>query len=208
MRKLLPYVGLLAVGVVMLAAVGRVWWTGHSELAAGRAALAAGEPVAAQNHFLTAGRSYVPLIGVQDDAILELIQLGETHLSGSRYPEAVAAFDDARGALYATAVLWRPDTELLGTADAGLARSLAAWKAHRIPGTDAAAAQARYLELTAAVTPPSGFWSLVMGLAFLCYVGCLGWLAWRWDRPDTRRWPWLAGAGTGFAIWIVAMLLI
>ncbi len=208
MKRLLPYVGLLAVAVVMLAAVGRVWWTGHSELAAGRAALTAGDLVAAQNHFLTAGRSYVPLIGVQDDAVRELVQLGEDHLSMGRYPEAVAAFDDARGALYATDVLWGPDAELLAVADAGLARSLAAWKTQRVPGTVAATAEARYLELTAAVSPPSGFWSLIMGLAFLCYVGCLGWLAWRWDRPETRRWPWLAGAGTGFAIWVVALLLI
>jgi hypothetical protein len=208
LKRLIPYVGLLAVGFVILAAVGRVWWDGNRAMKAGEAALAEGEVVAAQNHFLTAGRSFVPLIGYHGDGIQALLALGDDYLAKGRWPEAVAAYDDARGALYATVWIGYPDDVLLTAADTGYAKALAAWKLQRDSSTDIAAAEARYLEIASSVETPSGFWALVMGLSFICYVGCLAMLAWRWDHAAARRWPWLVGAGGGFALWILALLLV
>ncbi len=208
MKRLAPYVGVLAVAIVTLAAVGRVWWDGRSALTAADAALADGEKVEAQNYFLTAGRSFVPLIGSHHDGIRGLLALGDIYVAEERWPEAVAAYDDARGALYATVWIGVPDETLMAAADAGYARSLAAWKKSRDETTDIAAAEARYQALASSVETPSGFWALLMGLSFVCYAACLAMLAWRWDRPSVPRWPWIAGAGAGFALWAVALLLI
>lgn len=208
MRRLIPYIGVLAVVFVVLAAVGRVWWDGRSAMAAGEAALAEGQKVAAQNHFLTAGRSFVPLIGSHGDGVRGLLSLGDKYVAEELWPEAVAAYDDARGALYSTAWIGSPDETLMTAADAGYAKALAAWKKARNDATDVAAAEARYLALASSVETPSGFWALVMGLSFLCYVGCLGLLAWRWDQASLRRWPLLAGAAAGFSLWSIALLLV
>lgn len=208
MRRLVPYIGVLAVAIVILAAIGRVWWDGRSAMAAGEAALAKGQQVAAQNHFLTAGRSYVPLLGAHEEGILGLLALGDAYAAEERWPEAVAAYDDARGALYSTAWIGSPDVTLLAAADAGYASSLAAWKHDRDQTAVIADNEARYLALAKSVETPSGFWALLMGLSFICYAGCLAMLAWRWDQPSTRRWHWLAGAGAGFALWVVALLLV
>jgi hypothetical protein len=206
-RRLAPYIGIVAVLVVVLAAAGRVAWVARSELAAGRAALAAGELPAAQNHLLYAARNYLPLASASREAVEELLALGDRFAAAGEPARAVAAYDDARGALYATAWLVGPDPELLGRGDRGYAVALAQWKAQRTPGTDVAAAEARYLELTQDPPTPNRFWALVMGLSFLGYVCCLAVLAWRWDLPNHRKWPWLVGAGGGFALWVVALLL-
>jgi len=208
LKKLIPYIGVLAITFVVLAAIGRVWWDGRSAMAAAEAALADGQKVAAQNHFLTAGRSYLPLLGSHEDGVQGLIALGDGYVAEERWPQAVAAYDDARGALYATVWIGSPNEALLSAADAGYARALAAWKKARDSSTDVAAAEARYLALASSIETPSGFWALIMGLSFICYAGCLAVLAWRWDRPSSRRWPWLAGAGAGFSLWVLALLLV
>ena len=203
---------LLLVGVsalaLLAAIVGRVYVSGETELGLGRQALTEGNTVAAQKHFLFAARWYLPLVATSGDAVRELLALGELHAGKGNFPEAVAAYDDARGALYATAWLAGPDQELLTAANEGFSASLAGWKKQREVGTNVAEETARYQRLTAAVETTNPWWSLLMGLSFLAYAGLLGLAAWKWEVPGFKKVPCLAGAGASFIVWIVSMFLI
>jgi len=194
--------------ILLSAVAGRVYFSAQTELGLGRQALAEGKPVIAQKHFLFAARWYLPFVSTSGDAVRELLALGELYAKEGRFAQAVAAFDDARGALYATAWLAGPDQELLEAANDGFSGSLAGWKKQRDHGTDLAEETARYQRLTAAVETTNPWWSLLMGLSFLAYAGLLGLAAWKWEAPGFRKLPYLAGAGASFVIWIVSMFLI
>jgi hypothetical protein len=203
-RFLVICIGVL---LVFVAAAVRVAVDGVGDLGVAREALAEGNRVKAQKHLLFAARAYLPLAGWNREAAGELTRLGEAYLSEARFPEAVAAFDDARGALHATAWLFGPDPELLGPADRGYARALASWKKQLSPSVDLEAETARYVAMASAGPVVSPWWSLVMGLSFLGYVAALAVLAWRWDAPGFRRAAWGAAAGASFGLWIVAMVM-
>jgi len=194
--------------VVVAVIVGRVAWDGTSELAAGRDALAQGNRIAAQKHFLYAARWYLPFTSWWREGVQELNALGGQYASEKAYPEAVAAFDDARGALYSTAWLFAPDVELLGPANAGYASALAGWKKQLDPAVDVERETARYLALAEAPKTVSYGWSLAMGLSFIGYVGLLGLAAWKWDAPGFRKLPVALGAAGCFSIWILSMFLV
>jgi hypothetical protein len=193
--------------VVVVVAV-RVQVMALGELEAGRLARTEGNLARAQTHFLYAARWYLPLVPTSRQAVGELLEVGDSYLALQDYAAAVSAYDDARGALYATAWLVVPGGELLSRANRGYAGALANWKALRQPGTDIAEETARFLALAEGVEVANPWWSLVMGLSFLAYLGALGLLAWRWDRKETRRWPYGVAAGISFAVWVVAMVMI
>jgi len=204
-RKIFVVAG--AILVLLLAVTLRIGVASHQELSAGLSAKEAGRLPAAQEHFLRAARWYLPLLPSCRQAVEELLALGEAFVGQSDYPRAVAAFDDARGALWATAWLAGPDAGLLGRADDGYARSLALWKHERHPDTVVEQDAARYRQVAASVPVQNPWWMLVMGLSFVGYVVALGRLAWKWD-DGIRKLPHLAVAGGCFALWILSMLLI
>jgi len=206
-RYLVPLV-LLSVVVLICAAAMRVHVSGRRELHAGRTARDMGDLVKAQAHFLFAARWYLPFVATSPTAITELMAVGEAYLEQKDYPRAVSAYDDARGALFATAWLMEPDDKLLNEANEGYAYALSLWKKQRQPAVDRAAHATRYAQLARDVPLRNPWWLLAMGLSFLAYVGCLGVVAWRWDRLGTGKWMWLGGAGVSFGLWVVSLILI
>lgn len=200
---------ILAVVVLCLAAaVLRVHVSGRSALESGRAALDAGDLQGAQNHFLTAGRWYVPLTGLRDEAVENLLAIGESYYEEGDYRAATAAFDDARGALYSSASLVPPDEALLAEADDGLARSLARWKSESDPRHEFQEEYERYLATARSIVLPSPWWSLLMGLSFLGYVGLLGFIAWNWGKKAGRSKRIWAATGVSFALWLLSLTQI
>jgi hypothetical protein len=200
--------GAVSLLLVVGAVVGRVWAEGRSELEMAISEQAKGNRVGAQKHFLYAARWYLPLTSTTSDAVEALLTLGEQWEKEEAWQQAVGCFDDARGALYATAWLPGPDDQLMGRADAGYARALAAWKKSENPDVDIAAETERYMAIASSVEAVSPWWSLLMGLSFLGYVIALFVIAWRWERPTFRRWVWCGGGAVSFALWILSMTLV
>ncbi len=196
-----------AVLVLVLAVGIRMGVSSSRELSAGLAAKEEGRLPAAQEHFLRAARWYLPLMTSCAQAVEELLALGESYIAGNDFPRAVAAFDDARGALWATAWLAGPDAGLLSRADDGYARSLALWKHERHSQTVVDDDVARYKQVAASVPVQNPWWMLIMGLSFAGYVTVLARLAWKWD-DGIRRLHHLVAAAGFFSLWIVSMLLI
>ena len=196
-----------AVLALLLAVTIRVGVSSQRELEAGLSAKAEGRLPAAQEHFLRSARWYLPLMSSCVQAVEELLALGEGYIEAADHPRAVAAFDDARGALWATAWLAGPDAQLLARADDGYARSLAQWKHERDPRTVVDDDAVRYRQVAASVPVQNPWWMLVMGLSFAGYVAILARLAWKWD-DGIRKLPLVAAAAGCFAVWVVSMLLI
>lgn len=193
-------------GAIVLAATGiRVQWEAGSQLSEGKDAMSRGDLALAQNRFLQAARWYLPLSGTSGEALDELLALGETHFEAGRFPEAVAAFDDVRGAIFATRSWFHVDQERLELGNEGYARSLAAWKGQGV--TDPETLE-RYRGLAENVSMPNRFWSFVMGFSFLTYVLALARVASRWHRTDVRRWPLLSAAGLGLVAWVLSLFMI
>lgn len=187
----------------------RVAVEGRRELALAQEAKAKGEVEASQRHYLLAARWYLPVVGVQEEAVSALLALGEEALASGDAKRATLAFDDARGALYGSAWLWVPHKELLAKADDGLARSLARWNQLMQSKGETAAAftEEEARERIGAVVETNGWGLLGMGVGFLVYGIALGVAAWNWHRESFRRWPWLAASGAGMGLWIVSMFL-
>lgn len=208
MKKYTVHIVAVCLLLLVVVVAIRVQIMALSELEAGRLARTEGNLARAQTHFLYAARWYLPLVPTSRQAVEELLEVGDSFVALQDYPAAVSAYDDARGALYATAWLVAPGGELLARANQGYAESLANWKALRQPGTDIDEETERFRALAEAVEVVSPWWSLVMGLAFLAYVGALALLAWRWDRKEAKKWPYAVAAGVSFVIWVVAMVMI
>jgi hypothetical protein len=207
-KHLIRHIVWVALAIVLLTVTLRIIIEGRRELAAGQSQLESGNVIRAQQHFLTAARWYLPLLGTTDAGVRALLELGDDFFSQGKYQAAVSAYDDARGALYAVTWLAGPDQDLLARADAGYASALAHWHKQLKPETVIEEAESRYLAAASSPRLPNPWWSLLMGLSFLSYIGCLGRVAWKWDDSDFARRPWLAGAAVAFILWIVAMFLI
>lgn len=208
MRKFTVHI-IAGAALLCVVAVGvRVQIMAVSELETARQARAEGNLARAQTHFLYAARWYLPLVPTSRTAVEELLEVGDTFMELQDFPAAVSAYDDARGALYATAWLASPGGELLERANEGYATALANWKALRRTDVDIEKETERYRTLAASVEVVNPWWSLVMGLSFLSYVVCLGLLAWRFDRKDAKKMPLSVAAGLSFVVWIVAMIML
>lgn len=199
-----------AVGLFLLVLVVRVVVEGRQELSLGKEAREAGQVELAQRHFLMAARWYLPGLDVEEEALGELMGIGERALEEGDGRRATLAFDDVRGALYGAAWMYVPGGEMLEKADAGLARSLAVWneELRKSGSTKVEVTEELARERIARSESVSGLGVLAMGLGFLAYVGCLGVVAWRWSVEGFRKRYWLAGAGAGFAVWVVSMFLV
>jgi len=208
-RKYVVHLGLVSLLLFSGAVVVRVHIAGRSELNKGLSARDGGELKRAQVHFLHAARWYLPLVPTSSHAVEELLTLGDAYLSQSEYQDAVSAYDDARGALYAVAWLGSPDQELLERADDGYSRALALWKRSRNSEVDVENETERYRNLARDVPVTSPWWTLVMGLSFLCYAVLGGYLAWNWDDcSPKKRVCWLGALGALFIVWVISMTLI
>lgn len=194
--------------VLACVVVGRVWVEGQSEMRKASAALDSNDRAAAQKHLLYAARWYLPFSSTTPDAVEMLLAIGQSWLYEGDWERAVSCYDDARGALYATAWLPGPDKELLARADDGYARALAGWKKAEMPEVDLESETRRYNALAAGVETVSPWWSLVMGLSFLAYAGLLVMGALRWERPGFSRLRWVGATVACFGLWILSMFFV
>ena len=204
MKRATWAIGVGAVLVLLLALVLRVAVAGSHHYALGQDALHSGDLPLAQSHFLYAARWWIPGISTSDDAVTELLKLGDEHLKRGEYREAVGAFDDARGALFSTAWMGPPKGALRDRADLGYANALARWKEEQ-SGESPEINEGRYLELAKESPGPNPWFSLLMGIAFLGYLSSVVMIDRNWGGETGRRWPYALSGTVAFLLWVLAL---
>ncbi len=205
-RNLLVIIAVTAF-LVVGAVIVKVHVEGTRALAAADAAWEKEDMDRAQFLYLRAGRWYLPGNGVRERAAGRLLELARTRLETHDWPGAVSAFDDVRALYYGSSSLSRAGGENLDDANREMAAALAAWKRSSGTSETREALESRYLSQLVVHDIPSPLWSLVMGLALLCWLGSLGVFAWRYDTLHLR-WPWLLASSCFFALWGVSLGLM
>jgi len=194
---------LLVVGGV----VAKVHVEGTRALAAADTAWDRGNMDRAQLLYLRAGRWHLPWSDVRDRAAGRLLTLARARVETHDWPGAVAAYDDVRALHYGSSSVIPAGGETLDAANTEMAGALASWKRASGSPESAETLAERYLSQLTVHDVPSPLWSLVMGLALLGWLGTLGVFAWRYDGLR-RRWPWVAGAASSFALWALSLHLM
>ncbi len=198
----------LVVGAVVCA---RVLSDARSELAAGRAALAAGDDDGGVRKLRRAAHLYLPLSPYTRDAYdaLEAYARG-AELRGQN-DRALAAWRAIRSSALATRWLVVPYSDRLARANLRIARLMAMLPP---PPVDREATQAqreeRHLALLQEDRAPDPAWVVLMGVGFAMWMGAVAWAARRgWDDDDRPQWPALRIAGAlvaaGMLLFFVAL---
>jgi hypothetical protein len=117
---------LVVIVVVLAAAATRAVWAGGRALDAGDAALARGDQSEAIASWRRAARWYVPLVGASDDAFDRLARLATEAEAKGDYATAREAWQAVHGAALAIRGATAPFDDRRRTADAHLAKLLAA----------------------------------------------------------------------------------
>jgi tetratricopeptide (TPR) repeat protein len=197
---------LVTVGLLVFclgAVVVKVHVEGTRTLAAAKEALTRKDREQARQLFLQAGRWYLPINTVREEAAEALLGLGDAFRAEGNLQEATLAFDDARAVFYATAA--HPSGPLLDRANQSFAKTLAAWQKTTDSKTDEVALTARYLEQAKRRAMPSTFYSVLLGLGLLAWVGST-FVAIR--STGRRRLVALGVATAGFGLWLLALVFL
>lgn len=203
-----------ALGLVLAAAWGRVFFDARAELAQARAAEAASDLEGALVHYQYAARGYTPLAGAPREALEALLRLAsEAEARGDR-KTALAAARRARGAILATRHVATPFGDRLDEVNARLAR-LTAEEQRALgleAGRDPAALEAWHAELLALDPTPGAGWALATSLGFLGWIaGAFGFIFRGLDtqlrlvRPAAARWSLVFASC--FGIWVLGLWL-
>lgn len=209
-RQISRILVIIAVSAALVSLVGIIWHVvrmGRTELASAKFYMQQGDLDKAQVHFLLAAKWYLPGSPVTPEAVRQLIELGDGYMTKGQYQKAVAAYDDARGALYSVRWLIQPYSELLDLADKKFVNALAQWKKQLDSQANLTAKKQEYMRLCKSLPHPNTLWSLVMSISFLVWVGIAGYCAWKWDQLHSKL-LWLVGGAAAFGLWILSLFLV
>jgi hypothetical protein len=211
-RKALQGVVLLAALFVLISA--RVVLSARAELAEGERLLEAKDRDAAIVHLRRAARWYAPLSPYHVRALERLAEIGRTAEQAGETERALSAYRALRGAILATRSTYVPERPQLEAANLRIA---ALMSKQEPPGMDTGKSERqRYEEHLALLTPipgPNVFWSCVLLLGFVCWVGAAFALSIRgldgeerWVPREWKRWGGLIAVG--FSLFVLGMALV
>ena len=206
-------------GFVLLAGLflligARVVLSARAELREAEGLLALQDRDAAIVHLRRAARWYAPLSPYHVRALEHLRELGRAAEQAGEGELALSAYRALRGAILATRSTYVPERAQLEAANERIAALMAKQEP---PGMDADKSEhQRYEEHLALLTPipgPDVFWSCVLLLGFLSWVGAAFALSIRgldsedrWVPRELKRWGGLIAVG--FSLFVLGMALV
>jgi hypothetical protein len=211
-RRLLQ--GFVLVACLCTLVTARVVLSARAELQEAERLLAADDRDAAIVHFRRAARWYAPLSPYHVSALAQLAELGRAAERAGENERALSAYRALRGAILATRSTYVPERARLAAANERIAALMAKQPA---PGIDAGKSEAqRYREHLALLTPipgPDVFWSCVLLLGFVCWVGSAFLLSVRAIDDEERwvpreLWRWGGMIALGFGLFVLGMVLV
>jgi hypothetical protein len=199
---------------VLLLVAARVLISARQELAEAEGFLAQHDRAAAVVHYRRAARWYLPFSPYHVRALERLAEIGQEAERAGEPELALSAYRALRGAILATRSTYVPERPRLEAANVHIARLMAQQPA---PGVDAGKPEKQlYDEHLALLTPipgPSVFWSCVLLLGFVCWVGSAFAFSMRaiddeerWVRVEAVRWGGLIALG--FGLFVLGMVLV
>ena len=206
---------LLAFGAcVLLLVAARVVISARQELQQADALLSQADRAGAVVHYRRAARWYLPLSPYHVQALTRLAEVGAAAERAGDAELALSAYRALRGAILATRSTYVPERERLAAANDHIARLMSQQPA---PGMDAGKTEKQlYDEHLALLTPiagPNVFWSCVLLLGFVCWVGSAFAFSMRaiddderWVHAEARRWGSLIALG--FGLFVLGMVLV
>jgi hypothetical protein len=211
-RRALQIVVLLAGLFSVITA--RVVISARAELVEGERLLSAQDRDGAIVHLRRAARWYAPLSPYHARALERLRELGRAAEQAGETERALSAYRALRGAILATRSTYVPERPQLVAANQRIATLMSKQPP---PGIDAGKSeQQRYEGHLALLTPipgPNVFWSCVLLLGFVCWVGSAFALSIRgiddqerWIPRELRRWGGLIVLG--FSLFVIGMVLV
>lgn len=212
MRKLIQ---LLLFGVCALVLVTvRVVLSARAELREAQTLLAQQDREAAVVHLRRAARWYAPLSPYHVQALEQLAELGHAAEQRGETELALSAFRAQRGAILATRSFYVPEPQRLSAANERIATLMAKQPP---PGIDAGKSRQQlhdeHLALLTPIPGPNVFWSIVLLLGFICWVGSAFAFSVRaiddedrWVGVEVRRWGGMIALG--FSLFVLGMALV
>jgi hypothetical protein len=203
----------LVAGLFLLVSV-RVVISARAELSEGQRLMAADDRDAAIVHLRRAARWYAPLSPYHVRALEHLRELGQAAEQAGESERALSAYRALRGAILATRSTYVPERAQLEAANQRIAALMSRQPA---PGIDAGKSEKQlYDEHLALLTPipgPDVFWSCVLLLGFVCWVGAAFALSIRGLDPEERWVPrelkrWGSLIALGFSLFVLGMVLV
>lgn len=203
---------LLCFALILGALWGRSLYESAAELAAGRAAEAAGDLRQARRHYLWSMSWYAPGAAAGEEAAAALWTLSEAALARGDVETALGAARDLRGGALAARWLADPYGDRLDPAHGRIAALMAAQQAGTpsARGQDQATLEAHHLALLRRTYTPRPSLSLVIFISLLGWIGGLGlWIRWGLTPSGGlagRRGIYLgAGALACLGVWLWAV---
>jgi hypothetical protein len=206
--------GFVALACLTLLISARVVISARAELAEGERLLCAHERDAAIVHLRRAARWYAPFSPYHVRALEQLREIGREAEAAGEAERALLAFRALRGAILATRSSYVPERARLEAANRRIALLMSKQPA---PGMDAGKSEKQlYEEHLALLTPipgPDVFWSCVLLLGFVCWVGSAFALSIRgiddeerWVARELKRWGGMIALG--FSLFVLGMVLV
>lgn len=204
----------LVAGVMLAMVAMRVAWSGRQSHRAGLAAAGAQDWELAVEHLSRSARWYLPGSSRVREALVTLTTLGKQREAEGDVETALAAYREVRRSIRAVRSLWLPNADLAPAADERIAHLMAGQHERNRAGDPAPFAERRteHLALLEVDNAPDPWWSLVVVLAFLGWVGAGFRFIYRaWDADGHfHPGPALTWGGVitaGLAVWVLAMTL-
>jgi hypothetical protein len=165
--------------VFFVVLVVRVFWDSRVELHAANEALAAGDRDAAVFHYRAAAKWYAPGNSANRDALMALLELGQTAEDGRDWDGALYAYDAVRAGTLGVRWLVTPHEDLLERANARLPdvmlqSRLAASDAPPVPPSEVEQLRGQFAAALQRDHTPH------RGLSLVISVGFVGWLLSMW----------------------------
>jgi hypothetical protein len=206
MRGALQVAALVA--LLLAAFAARVVSSARAELELGTQAEAAGDRDAAQVHYRRAARWYAPGSPYHVKALSQLARIGAEAEAAGESERALSAYRAVRSSILAARSFYVPERARLDAADLRIAELMAAQPP---PPMDAGKSRdqlrAEHLSLLKQDPDPNLFWTLVLLLGFVSWVGGAFVLSVRgidaedrWVWREARLWGSVVVAGFGLFV--------
>lgn len=207
----------VVVGAFFALAMIRVVLEARSEFSEAEAALSKAHTDEAITHYRRAIQWYLPANPYVERAIDRLGELAQQAERNGNRALALRAWRDLRGALYSVRSFYQPHRETVRRAEVRIAKLMAGLPKSSSQPTTAdnerrSRLEAKYLTQLRRDYAPSPWWSALMVIGFLAWVGSAVAMIVRGFDAEGRlvghkAWPWALAIVVGLALWMVSLRL-